>query len=990
MISYKYFVIPVLHFLIIGPSLKAQSHSIADQPWPESLGNHRALLAVDQMAPAVTVDLVWRRHDKNPEERRFIIVHEESGDTISNIHRIVVSNERCQLIFGPVKKSGIYYFYYLPHVVQEEYGFYNKPYPGPESPPSNQWVAENQLDDSSQWPTLSQAQVVEIQARTAFDSFFPMEVIALQSEKDVLHSNHQDDYLLFPEYREYPIRMLDEIPLRWIEKGPSLRFTGKAQKNEYYAFQVGMYAARKGIHDVRVVFQDLKARDHRISASKLTCFNTGGVDPYGNNFKKRIDILQGNVQPLWIGIDVPANIQVGTYVGRLSIVAENADTQEVAIHLEISDEFLADRGDHEPWRHSRLRWLNSRSGLNDQPTKRYQPIVSKDERTFELSGKRISLDEHLLPKSMEVYGHEILQQPTSFVIETENGHQEFSPAEKIKHLKDAPGLRHTSWQSHTQDLHLTAEGTLEADGFLNYKITIAAKIDINLVDVRLEMPMKSNAAQYLMGMGLPGTTVPKQHEAGWEGPYDSFWIGSVDGGLWCELRGGSYHGPLLNLYRPSFPASWHNGGKGGFRILKEKNLTTAIAFSGAHRLTEGDRLEFEWSWLITPVKEIDSRSQFMDRYFHNAWEPIPPDEDIDRGIRVVNLHHGNEFNPHINYPFIAVDEMKDFVHQMHEKGQKVKIYYTVRELTNYATELWALRSLGDEILGDGNGGGYPWLQEHLVGNYRPQWYQYFPDKSADASIVNAPGESRWYNYYIEGLAWLVRNVDIDGLYLDDVTYDRRILKRIRKVLDQEKPDCLIDLHSNTGFSKGPATQYAEFFPFIDKLWFGESFKYDEMSPANWLVEVSGIPFGHMGDMLHGGGNRWLGMLFGMTVRHPWLTEGVTCDPRPIWSIWDDFNIEEAEMFGFWEDKPLVETDHPGTFATAYLRENQMLIALGNWHDENVSIGLRINWGALGVSPPNQIKLIVPAIQDFQNEKTFALDDSIPIAAKKGLLLKLNF
>ncbi len=53
-----------------------------------------------------------------------------------------------------------------------------------------------------------------------------------------------------------------------------------------------------------------------------------------------------------------------------------------------------------------------------------------------------------------------------------------------------------------------------------------------------------------------------------------------------------------------------------------------------------------------------------------------------------------------------------------------------------------------------------------------------------------PGDSRWYNYYIEGLAWLVKNVDIDGLYLDDVTYDRRTVKRIRKVLDNEKPGCL--------------------------------------------------------------------------------------------------------------------------------------------------------------------------------------------------------
>lgn len=138
------------------------------------------------------------------------------------------------------------------------------------------------------------------------------------------------------------------------------------------------------------------------------------------------------------------------------------------------------------------------------------------------------------------------------------------------------------------------------------------------------------------------------------------------------------------------------------------------------------------------------------------------------------------------------------------------------------------------------------MREHLISGYHPLWYQWFPDKNADASIVNAPGDSRWYNYYIEGLEWLVKNVGIDGLYLDDVSYDRRTVKRIRKVLDNTKPGCLLDLHSNTGFSKGPATQYTGFFPYMDKLWFGESFQYNKMSPENWLIEVSGIPFGLMG------------------------------------------------------------------------------------------------------------------------------------------------
>ncbi|MCP4185282.1 MAG: hypothetical protein GY761_18560, partial [Hyphomicrobiales bacterium] len=204
-------------------------------------------------------------------------------------------------------------------------------------------------------------------------------------------------------------------------------------------------------------------------------------------------------------------------------------------------------------------------------------------------------------------------------------------------------------------------------------------------------------------------------------------------------------------------------------------------------------------------KKVNSFDQFTNRYYHSGGAPSPTNEDIEKGVRIINVHHANQYNPYINYPFIANQELRGLVDKMHAMGVKVKLYYTIRELTNQVAEIWALRSLGEEVFAGGSGGGYPWLKEHLVDNYAPQWYQHFDDKPVDASIKSSPQMGRWYNYYLEGLAWLVENMDIDGLYLDDVSYDRRILKRMRRVMDEVKPGCLIDLHSNTGFSKGPAT-----------------------------------------------------------------------------------------------------------------------------------------------------------------------------------------
>jgi hypothetical protein len=101
--------------------------------------------------------------------------------------------------------------------------------------------------------------------------------------------------------------------------------------------------------------------------------------------------------------------------------------------------------------------------------------------------------------------------------------------------------------------------------------------------------------------------------------------------------------------------------------------------------------------------------------------------------------------------------MKAYVDSAHARQMRVKIYYTVRELTNHAPELFALRSLGDEVLSHGPGGGFSWLQEHLGNDYIAAWHV---PEIKDAAVINS-GVSRWHNFYVEGLNWLVKNRRLD-------------------------------------------------------------------------------------------------------------------------------------------------------------------------------------------------------------------------------------
>ena len=336
----------------------------------------------------------------------------------------------------------------------------------------------------------------------------------------------------------------------------------------------------------------------------------------------------------------------------------------------------------------------------------------------------------------------------------------------------------------------------------------------------------------------------------------------------------------------------------------------------------------------------------------------------------------------------------------------MKLYYTVRELSNYVAELWALRSLGEEVFTGGpefrladhflekpqapaaspQSLGHAWLREHLQSGYVAAWHHPLGPGVYDAAIATQ-GLSRWHNYYLEGLRWLVQEAGVAGLYLDGVGYDREIMKRVRKVLERSRPDCLIDFHSGNNFApeyglNNCAAQYLELFPYIDSIWFGEGFDYNE-SPEYYLVEIAGIPFGLFGEMLHGGGNPWRGMVYGMTPRLGW-----SGDPRPTWKLWDEFGIERARMYGYWDPDCPVKTNRTDVLATAYVREGKTLVALASWSKEPVQCSLAIDWQRLGLDP-GTVHLTAPAVAGFQEARDFAADHVLPVEPGRGWMILIQ-
>ena len=248
-----------------------------------------------------------------------------------------------------------------------------------------------------------------------------------------------------------------------------------------------------------------------------------------------------------------------------------------------------------------------------------------------------------------------------------------------------------------------------------------------------------------------------------------------------------------------------------------------------------------------------------------------------------------------------------------------KFYYTVRELSSRAPEMFAWHSMQGEIVTDQDpwiivqdGYEHDWnthcgsafLHQHMVTSYGACWQQSLSNGETDPSVC-VRGVSRIFNYYLAGLDWsFAQPPFINGIYYDGISFVHDAMIRVRRVADAAAVaagkgfPALLDLHS--GRSQPPEIcSYYNIYPLMDYVWNGEGYDFGG-APSYWLIEISALLHGVTGDML-GSGERsiWRGMLFGMTQRD-------AVSSQAMWRAWDEVQIAKASaVFGWWEADPAV-------------------------------------------------------------------------------------
>lgn len=731
-------------------------------------------------------------------------------------------------------------------------------------------------------------------------------------------------------------------------------------ENEVFVFQLAVLGKSDD------VIENIEAQ----GSVQLECINTDTVDKYGVRRKQTVNIKANTIQPLFFTAKAE---RLGKRKEKCSITITSQKekcTFEILFH--ITESPVENNGYNDLWRLSRIHWLNSDLCMDDTVVRPYVSPEIMNETAYIL-GREITFAENGLPcriaskfsEAVEIEENvqkSLFSRPSEFLI---NGVP--LPCGKTERKLFNNRIETVTACEH-DDYCAAVSSVLRYEGMLEYSVKITPKRDFTAKNVSLDFYVSPDCSSLMHGLGHRASKA-ENLEFKWDNQkqQDSIYIGCVNCGMRLKLKAEDYIRPLINIFYKNLPLkvpvkTWDNNGKGGIRAEKQSNCIHISAYTGEFSFKQDETRNFIFEMHITPFKPIDYKNTFSVRYSHNN-ELKDEFKEIDRakknGLTHVIFHQGNMIMPFINYPFFEVDRLKNAVEYAKRRNIGIKLYYTEREHSNHMAETFVYKALGDEIILRKQGISHSWQKEKpqwLIDNFGediiPGWFVKYKHgkykNDHDISFIVRP-DTRLDNYYIEGLNWLVDNIGISGIYIDDTSLDRTTLERAQKVLS--KTDGLIDMHmwnheEPRAGDVSCTNLYTEIIPFLNSIWLGEGFFYKKYSPEYMLAEVAGIPYGVTGQMLEGGGDLYLGMLYAMNNRYGWHYKNAV----QMYKIWDDFGIESSRMLGYWHSKNPVRVSNTHVLATVYLKKQSALVCLYNFADNTQSFSIDINKELLGFLP----------------------------------------
>ena len=653
-------------------------------------------------------------------------------------------------------------------------------------------------------------------------------------------------------------------------------------------------------------------------------------------------------------------------------------------------EVIHDKAAPSPW------WLGSKMGLRRGVPAPWTPLRTVETTkgvSLECWGRKYGFDRRSLVSRIETAGSSVLAGPVRLVGKANRRKISWTRAslQLVGRENDA-----SVFVQQFRDRGLTADVRTEVtfDGMIRLDWRLSTEKACRLDALTLEIPLRARHAKYLYQFPGKWQSAQNARELPADGLVTSFrpfiWLGDEDRGLawFCESDENWFgRDPervteilrrrdtvIVRLHLVSAPIA--------LLPAEGKSSGTMTGLGTDASAPQARGLRYTMGLQATPIKPVE-KDAWDYRLFCIGIEtaknedtaPLDiPSSLLDQlaasGIRtVVIFEYWSDAEAYAETRYGP--QLKRVVKACHDRGLRVLLYFGFL-ISDLAPE-WP--QLGKECLVMPKG-GYP------VYHYRPQ-----PGQSAWKVCLR----SVWQDLVVAGVARVMDEFDVDGVYLDGTEYPfgccntlhgcgtlkpdgqiaptdpifavRNAMQRIYQVVKSRKPDGQINIHNSTCMTiptLGWATSY----------WDGEQFG-QFLSPGGrrgrmpmpldaFRTEFMGHQWGVPAEFLCNS------QPFTFNYRQAWsfcLLHDVPVRPfrrksdfdliSSIWQMMDAFGRKEAEWLPYWRNARFVQASPDGVYVSLYRHpRNGILAVVANVSHRSTTADVRFHLSRLGLPQKN--------------------------------------
>ena len=649
----------------------------------------------------------------------------------------------------------------------------------------------------------------------------------------------------------------------------------------------------------------------------------------------------------------------------------------------------------------RPAWLGSREGISDNVLSPWTPVVVKRDRqsvTASVWDRAYTFDGLPFPSAIASGGKNLLAGSVRIVARQDKGPVMWREAFP-QVGEETPARASLSWDASSTDgaLSLSAVTEIEYDGMVRVDWKLTANREVKLEALSLEIPVPAELARYLYYF----PTIGKE------------WLEGTCG--WLPEKGKTMG---------FTPAVWLGDEARGLQWFAESdfNWYNADADRAIEIIREGKAVILRLHLVTTPVQLAPARPQARQETSARAMASpdAVPHLSYTFGLQATPLKPWHDpwddhiiTSIHYAYDYKVVEEKtpdgRPMLDHLAELGVKTIVICNWTGILCYSspTEPEKLRGLVEACHKRGIG-VIPYFGYHMS-ELAPEFSLFHGECSRHPSPGEPTGSrdgypggpmqqvsevcmgSAWQDLVVDGIAKLMDNYGLDGVYLDGTgdpkgclnvghgcgyvrldgtpakTYPvfacRETLRRIYTAVKSRKPDGLVDFHQS-GHMVAPVLAWATTYWDGEQLHGGVpkgSFALDRLPLDLFRAEFMGRPWGVPAEFLayclgKSTGCTWtqahaITLLHDVAVR-PHGSLVFTEEASALWKVMAKFGHQEAEWLPYWKNSEYVKVSPEGAYVSLYRHpRNGVLAVVSNLGKQEALVNVQLDPARLGLRAP---------------------------------------